>query len=151
MSFRFRRAIRLSRHTRLNLSKTGIGLSAGVRGARVSAHSSGRITRTVGLPGTGIYWRKDSVARRSRGGTRHSSGTGLLRLLGGIGLNVMMNRVAANDEPAKAGWKDVLFVVALPVLVPFWITRWLWRRSGPGKYTVILGLVLLARLALLNS
>jgi tetratricopeptide (TPR) repeat protein len=53
-SFRFRRSIKLGPGVRLNVGKTGIGVSAGVRGARRTFHSSGRETSSVGIPGTGL-------------------------------------------------------------------------------------------------
>jgi predicted Zn-dependent protease len=55
--FQFYKRIRLGRGLRLNLSKTGVGLTFGGRGAHYTIHSSGRTTRSVGIPGTGIYWR----------------------------------------------------------------------------------------------
>jgi len=64
VSFRYRKSISLGGGVRLNLSKTGIGISAGVPGLRYSVHSSGRTTRTVGIPGTGIYWRDDHRTHR---------------------------------------------------------------------------------------
>jgi tetratricopeptide (TPR) repeat protein len=53
-SFRFRRSIKLGPGVRLNVGKTGLGVSMGVRGARRSFHSSGRQTASVGVPGTGL-------------------------------------------------------------------------------------------------
>ncbi len=53
---RLRRSIKIAPGIRLNVTKTGIGLSAGVRGARYSVHSSGRTTRTIGIPGTGVSY-----------------------------------------------------------------------------------------------
>jgi tetratricopeptide (TPR) repeat protein len=61
MSFRFRRSVKLGKAARINVSKTGVGMSAGGKHARVSAHSSGRTTRTVRGP-AGAHWRKDSGA-----------------------------------------------------------------------------------------
>ncbi len=55
---------------RLNVNKRGLGVSAGVRGMRYSANTSGLGTRSVGIPGTGVYW----VDRRYPGKT--SSGRG---------------------------------------------------------------------------
>lgn len=51
---RFRRSIQLGKGVRMNVSKTGLGLSAGGRGARYSVHSSGRRTTSVGIPGSGV-------------------------------------------------------------------------------------------------
>src|ERR1700730_17853950 len=61
-SWRLRRSKKIG-PLRVNVTKTGVGLSAGVPGARVSVHSSGRVTKTVGIPGTGIYYRDDKVLR----------------------------------------------------------------------------------------
>ncbi len=65
MGFRFYKSVSLGKGVRLNISKTGIGISAGVPGLRYSVHSSGRTVRTAGIPGTGLYYRKDTYARGS--------------------------------------------------------------------------------------
>jgi tetratricopeptide (TPR) repeat protein len=65
---RLRKSVKIAPGIRLNVTKTGIGLSAGVRGARYSVHSSGRTTRTVGMPGTGGSYL--SVSGRGHAGTR---------------------------------------------------------------------------------
>jgi tetratricopeptide (TPR) repeat protein len=74
MGFRLYKSVKLGKGVRLNLSKTGVGISAGVPGARYSVHSSGRTTRTVGVPGTGVYYRTDTYSKGGRsGGTRRAS------------------------------------------------------------------------------
>ena len=65
-SSRFRRSIG-NKFFRLNFTKTGVGVSAGVPGFRKSWHSSGRRTTTVGLPGSGLSWQK---VERSKSGLR---------------------------------------------------------------------------------
>lgn len=70
MGFRFYKSVGLGKGLRLNLSKTGVGVSAGVPGLRYSVHSSGRSTRTAGIPGTGLYYRRDSKIGASRGSTQ---------------------------------------------------------------------------------
>lgn len=69
MGFRLYKSVRLGKGVRLNLSKTGIGMSAGIPGARYSVHSSGRTTKTAGVPGTGVYYRQDSYSKGGRSGT----------------------------------------------------------------------------------
>ncbi|MFA9432839.1 DUF4236 domain-containing protein [Egicoccus sp. AB-alg2] len=59
MGFRFRRSMKMLPGVRLNVTHRGVGVRLGPRGAGVSFHSSGRGTRSVGLPGTGMYWRED--------------------------------------------------------------------------------------------
>lgn len=66
MALRMRKSINLGGGVRLNASKTGIGLSAGTRGARYSVHSSGRRTSSVGIPGTGVGYVKSSTSGRKR-------------------------------------------------------------------------------------
>lgn len=55
MGFRFRKAIKLFPGVRLNLSKSGVSTTIGVRGASVNIGKSGS-RATVGLPGTGISY-----------------------------------------------------------------------------------------------
>lgn len=58
MGFRFRKSVKIAPGVRLNIGKKSVGISAGVKGARVSVNSSGRKTTTVGLPGTGLSYSK---------------------------------------------------------------------------------------------
>src|SRR4051812_46118901 len=64
MSFRFRKSFQIMPGLRMTVTKTGVGVSIGGFGTRLSLHSSGRVTRTVGVPGTGLYY--TSTARRPR-------------------------------------------------------------------------------------
>jgi tetratricopeptide (TPR) repeat protein len=65
MGFRMRKSFKIAPGVRLNVSKTGLGVSAGVRGARYSVHSSGRRTTSVGLPGTGMGWTSTGTSKSS--------------------------------------------------------------------------------------
>jgi len=55
MGLRFYRRVRVLPGLTVNLSRSGPSLSVGVRGAHVTVGRLG-VTRTVGIPGTGIYW-----------------------------------------------------------------------------------------------
>jgi hypothetical protein len=72
MAWRYRRTIQFPFGIRVNFSKSGIGWSWGFRGFRVGGDSKGRITRTVSIPGTGIYNRvvipRATEARQENGG-----------------------------------------------------------------------------------
>ena len=59
MGLQFRKRIKICKGVNLNISKTGVGVSVGTKGARYSMHSNGRRTATVGLPGTGLYYTKN--------------------------------------------------------------------------------------------
>lgn len=58
MGLRFRKSINLGHGFRINLSKKGVGVSGGIKGARCSINSSGRMTRSIGIPGSGLYYVK---------------------------------------------------------------------------------------------
>ena len=58
MGFRFRKSFKIAPGVRVNVGKKSIGISAGVKGVRVSVNSSGRKTTTVGIPGTGLSYQK---------------------------------------------------------------------------------------------
>ena len=58
MGFRFRKTISLGKHLKLNISKSGISITTGVKGAHVSVNQKGRVTSTVGIPGSGLSYSK---------------------------------------------------------------------------------------------
>lgn len=71
MGLRFRKSISLFPGVKLNFGTTGMSVSAGVPGFRKTFHTSGRVTTSVGIPGTGIYYvdtknPKKQSNRRSR-------------------------------------------------------------------------------------
>ncbi|MEG2176900.1 MAG: DUF4236 domain-containing protein [Oscillibacter sp.] len=78
MATRFRKSVNLGGGVKLNVSKKSVGLSAGAKGARVSANSSGRKTVTGSIPGTGFS------ASKSIGGGRPSSSGSELATSGGV-------------------------------------------------------------------
>lgn len=59
MGFNFRKSINLGGGLKLNLGKKSVGISAGVKGARVSVNSKGRKSATLSIPGTGISYTKN--------------------------------------------------------------------------------------------
>ncbi len=60
MGFRYRKSINLGGGFRINLSKSGVGYSWGVKGYRVTKTASGRTRKTYSIPGTGISWVDES-------------------------------------------------------------------------------------------
>jgi hypothetical protein len=57
MGFRFQRRIRIAPGVRLNISKSGFGVSAGRPGVRIGMDANRRKYFSVGLPGTGLSYR----------------------------------------------------------------------------------------------
>lgn len=66
MGFRFRRTIRVIPGIRLNLSRSGISTSVGIRGAHVTA-GHGRIRETAGIPGSGLSYTESQITRQAHG------------------------------------------------------------------------------------
>ena len=54
MGWNFRKSVKIG-PGRLTFSKSGISASVGVKGARITKSTSGRTTKTIGIPGTGLY------------------------------------------------------------------------------------------------
>ena len=57
MSLRFRRRIKIIPGVHLNISRSGISTSVGVRGASLTLGKRGTYLNT-GIPGTGVSWRE---------------------------------------------------------------------------------------------
>ncbi len=55
--FQFRKRMKLAPGLNLNISKRGLGLSAGPKGLKVSRSAQGRISGSAGIPGSGISYR----------------------------------------------------------------------------------------------
>lgn len=64
MGLRFRKSIRAG-NARINLSKSGVGFSYGVKGLRYTKKSGGGSRVTASVPGTGVSYVKDSGSSKS--------------------------------------------------------------------------------------
>jgi hypothetical protein len=89
MGLRLFRRVRVLPGVTLNLSKRGVSVSAGVRGAHVTLNSRGEVTETVGLPGTGVFYTTRQKLRGQPGAPTTANwqiALGLVLLFGGLGL-----------------------------------------------------------------
>lgn len=62
MGLRFRRSVKIAPGLRLNFNKNSMGLTLGPRGAHYTVNTKGRVTTSVGLPGTGLYYTESRSA-----------------------------------------------------------------------------------------
>lgn len=92
MGMRFRKSFG-SKHFRVTLSKSGVGYSCGVKGARITRTASGRTRKTASIPGSGISYITESGARTHR-------------------------RARTNEEYALRGLARIIFTVAAAVIIP---------------------------------
>jgi uncharacterized protein DUF4236 len=98
MGFRFYRRTHLAPGIGINLSRSGPSLTLGVRGAHVTVAARG-VTKTVGLPGTGVYYT-----------SRHGYHTGYHSARSDVPLDV--------NQQARANHRaELMIVIVLAMLV----------------------------------
>lgn len=73
MGFRFRKSFKIAPGIKLSLNKKSVGLRIGGKGAGISLNSNGRVTKTVGIPGTGLYYTDSSKLGGKTKGKKKSS------------------------------------------------------------------------------
>lgn len=73
MGLRFRKSVKICKGVKINFGKTGASLSLGTKGFHKTFHTSGKVTTSFGLPGTGIYWTETSNPRRSSSSSSRST------------------------------------------------------------------------------
>lgn len=75
VGFSSRKSFKIAPGVRLNVSKSGIGYSAGVKGYRVTKRADGRVQHTASIPGTGLSYRSTSGQARTRAAGRPAAPT----------------------------------------------------------------------------
>ena len=70
MGLNFRKSITIFPGVRLNLSKSGVSTSFGVKGMRQSVSTTGKAVTTLGIPGTGVYYTKQTNVKKIAGGIK---------------------------------------------------------------------------------
>lgn len=73
MGFRYRKSINLGGGFRINLSKSGIGQSWGVKGYRVTKTAKGTARTTASIPGTGISYVHETGKANNRSSQRNTN------------------------------------------------------------------------------
>lgn len=73
MGFRYRKSINLGGGFRINLSKSGIGYSWGVKGYRVTKTAKGTARTTASIPGTGISYVHETGKANNRSSQRNAN------------------------------------------------------------------------------
>jgi hypothetical protein len=108
MGFRFQRRLKLFPGVTLNVSKSGLSTSFGVRGARVTV-GHGKTRTTVGLPGTGLsYTSVESSGHTSNSPAgEQSSGIGFGQLLL-LGLTFLAWFLWLADQ--SGGWVMLVYI-----------------------------------------
>ena len=66
MGLRFRKSINICKGVRLNVGTKGLSVSLGMKGLHHTIHTSGRMTSTIGLPGTGLSYVKNTSWKKKK-------------------------------------------------------------------------------------
>ena len=61
MGLRFKRNIKIGKEAKLNIGKKGISTTIGTKGLHYTMHSSGKKTKSAGIPGTGLSYVSTTV------------------------------------------------------------------------------------------
>jgi hypothetical protein len=73
MGFRYQRRIKICKGVNINLSKSGVGLSVGPKGAKIGISSKGKPYASVGIPGTGLSYRTNLPTPKSHPDTQQKT------------------------------------------------------------------------------
>lgn len=74
MGLRIRKSYKVGDHSRVTLSKSGVGFSTGVKGLRFTRTAKGQNKVTASIPGTGISYEKNLSAKNKNGVPFYKSG-----------------------------------------------------------------------------
>lgn len=123
MGLRFRKSIKIGNGAKLNINKKSVGFSVGGKGARYSVNSSGRRTKSVGIPGTGLSYVSTSGGRKSSSRSSHgrkasstSKGGCLLVIIIFCAISVIVYGIAhlfGYRRPTKVEWTNDNYSIAL--------------------------------------
>ena len=122
MGLRFRKSIKLGGGAKMNLSKSGIGFSWGVKGFRKTKKAGGGTRTTYSVPGTGISYVKDSGQTKRRSNTMSRSNS------------------RGNNQSPNNKRKTWLWVLGWLCIYPLPLTILLLRKKemkAPLKYGII--------------
>ena len=122
MGLRFRKSIKLGGGAKMNLSKSGVGFSWGVKGFRKTKKAGGGTRTTYSMPGTGVSYVKES------GNTQRRSNT------------MSRNNSRGNNQSPNNKRKTWLWVLGWLCIFPLPLTILLLRKKemkAPLKYGII--------------
>lgn len=121
MGVYYRRSKKIGKNTNVNVSSSSVGLSTGVKGARIGINSKGISSINLSIPGTGFRYRK-TFGKNSAG-----AGAIMICLMGFMNLMVYMVQVCF----VAAWWMFKLMVYFLYYMcIGFWIAcKFVFRKT----------------------
>ena len=77
MGFRFRKSVKLGKHVKINFNKNSVSTTFGTKGMHYTVSSNGKKTKTVGIPGTGLYYTETSSGNNKNSNTVNNNGAAM--------------------------------------------------------------------------
>ena len=143
--FQFRKRFSITKGVSLNLSKKGLGLSTGPRGMKISRSAQGRITGSLGIPGSGLSYRSRLDATGEQSTEEIDSPTFLDEIADKTAYISKHGQVFTNKEMRPAlllHGANFLLCILWPISVMFWTFEYL---VNPLLFALVLVLILLIR------
>ena len=119
MGFRFRKSIPIGKHFRINLSKSGVGYSWGVKGARFTKTANGKNRTTLSVPGTGISTESKAHTSKKKPSKKKNVDQATVSAKQQRQQTAGAQNPPTNSAPTKSSPNITSFKTTYPVL--FWI------------------------------
>ena len=140
MGFRFRKSINLGGGFRINISKSGVGYSWGVKGYRITKTARGTVRHTASLPGTGLSY-VEETRKKSPSPAPNTQINGNV-----YGTEFIQN--ASADEMVSSGMEEILRLAKRAIKINRFSTLGTILFFALGFYQEVFIFVFLAFLAL---
>jgi hypothetical protein len=105
-SLRFRKRFKLAPGVKLNINKKSLGLTLGGRGAHLTYNTKGQRTASVGVPGTGLWYRDTKTVGSSRTGADHNKPMPAAHLSGSDQFNAALLAIGDREALEAKAWLD---------------------------------------------
>lgn len=110
MGIRFKKSVG-SKGFKVNLNKKSVGFTVGTKGANFTANSSGKITKSAGLPGTGLWY-------QDKGKDTLSYSSDNIDSSGGSGdIGTPPTPTGGDEPPHKRNYKKIAIIASIVLLV----------------------------------
>lgn len=77
MGFRFRKSVKLGKHVKINFNKNSVSTTFGTKGMHYTVNSNGKRTKTVSIPGTGLYYTETNNGNNKKSNTVNNKSTAM--------------------------------------------------------------------------
>lgn len=115
MGIRFKKSVG-GKGFRINLNKKSVGFTVGTKGANFTANSSGKITKSAGLPGTGLWYQDIENADKGKDTLSYSSDN-IDSSGGGGDIGTPPTPTGGDEPPHKRNYKKIAIIASIVLLV----------------------------------